>query len=117
MTCELECPEYLQRTRNGAIRRIFCKVCSYIIAEQRGRIFWRSRIYAEMKLKFEDGTMHVTSLCQGCLPKVRRDPEALMAIYNADIDDMAKEDPRAEMFRDKAKPRVVAVDTKMRGIP
>ena len=117
MSCELECAEYLQRTRNGAIRRIFCKCCSYIIAEQRGRTFWRSRIYAEIKIKFADGTMHVTNLCSGCIPKVRKDRELLMALYQADIDDMVKEDPTAAKFRDKAEPRVVAVDTKYRGIP
>lgn len=117
MSCHLECPEYIQRTRTGGIRRIFCKCCGYIIAEQRGRSFWRSRIYAEIKIKFDDGTMHVTNLCQGCVPNVRRDPELLLAVYHADIDDMVKEDPTADKFREKERPRVVAIDTKLRGIP
>lgn len=112
----VEYPEFLQRTRNGGIKRIFCKCCGYIIAEQRGRIFWRSRMYAEIKIRFDDRTQHVTHLCANCLPKVRRNPEALMELYNADLDDMVLEDPRMEMFREKSGPRVVAVDTKMRGI-
>lgn len=116
MSFDLEFPEFIQRTRTGAIKRIFCKCCGYIIAEQRGRIFWRSRVYAEIKMRFADGTAHVTQLCQGCLPKVRRNPDALMAMYNADLDDMAQDDPRIEMFREKSEPRVVAVDTQMRGI-
>lgn len=116
MTCKVNYPECTQKTRNGAIRRIFCKCCGYIISEQRGRTFWRSRIYAEIKIRFADGTAHVTHICRQCIPEVQRDKQALMDLYNADLDEMVLEDPRMEMFRDKSEPKIVAIDTKARGI-
>lgn len=73
-------------------------------------------MYAEIKIRFADKSAHVTHLCKKCVPEVRRDPEALMAIYNADIDDMVQDDPRCEMFREKSSPKVVAVDLQARGI-
>jgi hypothetical protein len=73
-------------------------------------------MYAEIKIRFADKSAHVTHLCKGCIPKVRKDEEALMAIYNADIDDMCTEDPKCERFREKESPKVVAVDLQARGI-
>jgi hypothetical protein len=74
-------------------------------------------MYAEMKIKFADGTAHVTNLCKECTSKARNNPELLMAIYNADIDDLCIDNPAMEMFRaNKERPRVVAVDNTGRGI-
>lgn len=116
MTCKVQYPQCIQRTRNGAISRIFCKCCGYIIAEQRGRTFWRSRVYAEVKIRFADQSAHVTHLCKGCVPMVQRDKAALMDLYNADLDEMCIDDPRCEMFRPKEGPKIVAIDTRARGI-
>jgi hypothetical protein len=114
---EMEKPNYIQRNRSGGVRRVFCKVCAYVIAEQRGRMFWRSRLYSEMKIKFADGTAHVTNLCKECTSVARRDPELLMKIYEADIDDLCIDNQQMEIFRiGKEKPRVVAIDNTGRGI-
>lgn len=114
---ELEKPDYIQRDSKGRVWRVFCKVCGYIICEQRKRTFWRSNIYSEMKIEWADGSAHVTNLCRNCIPLVRRDPEALMAIYQADIDDLCIDDPINDMWRyGKSSPRVTTTDHHARGI-
>lgn len=115
--CKVDFPDCIQRTRIGSIKRIFCKVCGYIIAEHRGRSFWRSRMYAEVKIRFADKSAHVTHLCKACVPKVRGDQEVLMELYEADIRDMMVDDPKMAVYLDgKENPKIVATDYQARGL-
>lgn len=113
----LDKPDFILRNRAGGVHTVFCKCCGTIIAQQRRRQFWRSRMYAEIKIRFADSTAHVTNICQNCIPILQRNPELLHQIYEADIADLCIDNPDMEMFLvDKDKPRIVAVDTKGRGI-
>lgn len=113
----LDKPDFILRNRSGAVHTIFCKCCGALIAQQRKRSFWRARIYAEVKIRFADNTAHVTNICVNCIPELQRNPALLYQVYEADINDLCIDNPAMEMFLvDKEKPRIVAVDTKGRGI-
>lgn len=114
---DLQRPNFVVRSKLGTLKQLYCKCCGRLIAEQRGRSFWRAKEYAEIKISFADTTSHVMSICRFCIPIVHKDPEALLQLYHAEIDDMVNELVVAEIFRyDKQSPRVTAVDTQARGI-
>lgn len=114
---ELEKPNYIKRNSHGGVVMIYCKCCGYIIGMQKRTGFWRSRMYAEVKIRFADRTAHVTNICKKCIGTLQRDSDLLMKVYHSDIDDLCIDNPRMEMFREgKSKPRIVAIDTNGRGI-
>lgn len=113
----LACPQFFQRPGRGKGTRISCKVCGYIIAEQRGKTFWRSRMYVEIKIRFADTTCHITSICKTCVAPAQRNPDLLLAIYHADIDDQCIDEPSLVVLHDnKLKPKIVNIDASCRGM-
>lgn len=113
---ELKRPAYIKRDKKGRYIEIACKVCGTPISEphkQSGRPV-HARNYAEVKLKWPDGSMHVTNLCKKCVPLVVDEPEALLALYNADIEDMVREALAAHGKTET--PKVVAVEMSNKGI-
>jgi hypothetical protein len=88
-----------------------------MIASQAARGFVYHKNYAEMKMRFPGPSWHVTQLCIRCLPLVRNDETALLALHDADIDDMMLDLLEAFNWKLRDHPKVVAVDTKRKGIP
>lgn len=114
---DLDKPNYIRRNPHGSVAVVFCKCCGYVIAMQKRTGFWRSKMYAEVKIRFADRTAHVTNICKNCIGDLQRSPDLIMKVYHADIDDMCIDNPAMEMFRaGKVNPRIVAIDTKGRGI-
>lgn len=68
---------------------ILCKGCGVEIAGMTGtgrhRRFGQHPTYREMKIKFDDGSFHVTNICSSCLPIFRDDPKKLQALHTADL--------------------------------
>lgn len=110
----LKRPNYVEET-NGAINKLFCKICGASIAgvteTPKGggplikvmvQKFMRFSNYAEIKIEFSDGSMHVTNGCKSCL-KVNMESSQLLEIYQADMAVMG-------MKPDRTPVKVVAID-------
>lgn len=110
-------PDYVENDKIGRMIRLFCKVCGVEIGEYRRGNFIRHTNYAEMKIQFEDGTKHVTNMCTKCMGPVSRDKTLMIACHRADIDVMVKEIPAMARELLRARPKVVTIDKKRRGIP
>lgn len=107
---------YVTTDERGAVVEMFCKNCGTQIGLVIGDRFSRLENYAELKLRFSDGTFHVTNICAGCIEPVTADPARMQAIHDADIDYMALSMPIVEIYKNRSDPRCVGVDTKQRGI-
>lgn len=113
----LKKPDYVDNDAIGRMIALYCKVCgTQIGADQRGN-FFRGSNYAEMKIMWADGSKHVTQLCSDCVVAASNSPDVMLAMYNADIDDMVKSVPQMEAHREKFDPVCVAIELKRRGIP
>lgn len=115
-------PDYIEKDAIGRMIALYCKVCGAQIAADRAGGFVRGPNYAELKMQFMDvdfPDFHVTNLCTNCVEVVSRDRTGtiLLEMHDADIDMMAEEVPQLSIHKRRASPRVVAVDTKRRGIP
>jgi hypothetical protein len=115
----LAMPNYVVEGDQRRMMVCHCKVCGTKIGEDFRGAFLRLPNYCEIKMQFIDGTNHVTNLCAECLGRgVTEDLAMLSAMYDADMALMVREVPElAEVLGPKLGPRVVAVDTKRRGIP
>ncbi len=110
-------PEYIERNDQGKIANIYCKACGVPIAVSRSAHMKRLVNYTEVRMRFADGTQHVTNMCRACVPKIRRSESVMMEIYYADIADMLKVNPALDvLLAGKTKPRIVAVDTSQKGL-
>ena len=112
----LKRPNYVEEV-NGVIQKLFCQVCGDQIAgvsaspigsgpyaNKLSDSFKRFANYAEIKIEFDDGSMHVTNGCKKCL-KMTMPIEQANEIYQADLSVMGlKQDNRVPV-------RIVAVDT------
>jgi hypothetical protein len=115
---QLKMPDYVARDDNGVVTGLLCKICGAPIARTTGGRFTRlTHDYAELEILFEDGNRHITCICTRCLPKARKNPDILDALYEADIADMVKDVPNLKNRKPKGKPFAGSFDTKHRGIP
>lgn len=114
----LKRPDYIEYDKIGRMIRLFCAVCGTVIGEDRRGNFFRFTNYAELKMKFDNGQMHVTNLCTDCVVVVAQSPELMLEVYHADIDEMATEIPEMGAFKDdKGLPRYVTMDLTRSGLP
>lgn len=102
---------------NGLAIATYCKVCGKQIGrmDSKGR-FMHLRNHTDMKIKFADGSAHVTCLCKGCVKAVYDKPAMLLALYEADIRDQMQFIPEMESYLNKEKPRVSHIEFERRGI-
>lgn len=128
MIVKLKCPDYVQFDSFGNIEHIVCKLCGTTIAGMQDmeqgkeldkktktwiktvvRQFRRFPNYAEVKIEFEDGSAHVTNLCDRCAQE-NIEPDILKAIYNADIDMEEKQgNKHTALLRKRVPSRVVTI--------
>ena len=110
--------KYLERNDHKQITKIFCKVCGAIIADSANgnRLRYRSN-YAEAKIKFSDGSMHVTNVCKRCLPRLSASADLMNLVHKADIADLAEAVPELGRHADRKRPRLVATVIGTRGLP
>lgn len=97
------------KTEDGVITEIRCKGCGVVIRKLipsdshgtveriNGKIVVRERLilaclpnYREVAMEFEDGTKHVTCLCDQCAEKMG-DPEVVRKVYHQDLDQFESE--------------------------
>ncbi len=110
--------KYMTYDHLGRMIGIACKCCGNVIAEQRKQGFYYYPSYTEIKIQFGNYGAHVTNLCINCVRLAQRDPDLLNAIYEADMADLTTLPSTAMLNRDqRARPKIVVVETKQRGIP
>ena len=113
---------YVVANERGAVVELFCKNCGIPIgglevAEKENKKFERHGNYAEIKMRFSDGTFHVTNICTGCIAEVTGDPDLMQQIHDADIEQLALNHPTLqELYSTRTDPRCVGLDTKQRGM-
>jgi hypothetical protein len=111
-------PRYIDKDANGAIRHIYCKVCGTVIATYEGpRAVRYNKNYTEIKIKFDDGSFHVTNLGSECLRNVRADKNLLLQVYLADMENMLAESPDLGNLSLPTNPKIVAFNIGTQGIP
>lgn len=109
---------YVTYNSDGAIDRIFCKICGEAIAgtvevprgsgklaDQLIMRFRRFSNYTEAKFLFSDGHFHVTNGCRKCLTMALTSDQ-MKELHAADLDLM----PGVDATPDAAAVRVVAID-------
>ena len=79
-------PDFAVYTQSGAIKWLYCKVCGAKIGHRDRMGFVRTPDYAEVKIRFDDGSFHVTSGCKNCL-STKMDKRILQEMYEADCAD------------------------------
>lgn len=83
----LKRPDFVVYDTRGAVRELYCKVCSTQIAG--GVPFQRYANYAELKFSCDDGSLHVTNGCRKCLTR-STSKKILSAMLVADMTDLNK---------------------------
>lgn len=114
---ELNKPHFVDYNESNQAIRVYCKVCGATIADTVRGHFHRFKNYAEMKMRFSNGSYHVTSGCNKCISLAIKDEDLRLAMHQADIDDMIREVPELASYRTRSDPKVVKVDFSRRGIP
>lgn len=109
-------PDYVENDKIGRMVGLYCKVCGQKIGEDRRGAFYRFPNYAELKMKFLDGAMHVTNLCHDCTPKVADSRELMFECYQADVDDMSRGQPFMATYRFKVAPVFVTASLDRNGL-
>lgn len=109
--------KYLSKQADGTITEIFCKVCGTNIARATpdGRMVRRPN-YTEIKMKFSDGSFHVTNLCKSCVENIGDRKDVMLDMYEADIDEMSLEAPQLLALKGKSYPELVSVMLGNKGI-
>ena len=98
--------------------RVLCKACGVEIAgfvgEGRSLRFRQHPHYREVKIAFDDGTFHVTCLCDVCIRREEMsDPKFLQALHTADLWTLRKQVPTLAQKCGKRKAvEVVGVTTR-----
>lgn len=110
-------PDYIERDPIGRMIRLYCKVCGKLIGMDRRGGFHRLHNYGELKMKFLDGSDHVTNLCHDCIPLVAKSRELMMEVYQADVDDMGAEMPAMRLLKFKLAPKFVVANLGRDGTP
>lgn len=110
-------PNFIEYDRQGRMIRLFCSVCGTQIGEDQRGNFIRFPNYGELKMQFADGSKHVTNLCHTCIPIVADSRELMFEVYQADIDDMARDMPSMALQKLKFAPKFVEVDLTRSGLP
>lgn len=89
MLKRLDFAEYGSR---GELLTLYCKVCGIVIGDIVPNVgFRRNSHYAELKMKCDDGSSHVTNGCKGCLsPSTPK--RILTAMLAADMEDQRPSD-------------------------
>lgn len=97
----VQCPNFIRQNAIGEIEEIMCKVCGIVIAgitetttertARDGKLivtkirqFQRFHNYAELKLKFTDGSHHVTNGCVDHMVMGLTKPQQ-RALFEADV--------------------------------
>lgn len=109
-------PDYIELDANGRMVTLYCAVCGTKIGEDRRGNFYRFHNYAELKMKFSDGAMHVTNLCTGCVGAVAASRSLMFEVYQADIDEMVRSLPSMNVLRFKFSPEFVKLDVTRSGM-
>lgn len=86
-------PDYIVFGDNGRPEEMYCKVCGTVIAQleykPKGDVvverFTRTPNYAELKMKMQDGSKHITNGCSVCVRRAMKDEKLMQAMYEADI--------------------------------
>lgn len=109
--------DYVETDYRGRMVALYCKCCGVRIGkEYRRGGFVRHTNYAELKLRFEDGSHHVTNCCKLCADIAINDPELMEAMHDADINVMVQDVPAMAGQWWRGKPMCVWVDKKRMGI-
>lgn len=92
--------------------QVLCKSCGVeiagVVGVGRRAHFENHPNYRELKILFDDGSMHVTNCCSTCLPKLDN-PTTLDKLHLADLHYMEKEVPELRgMIRNRRAVRIVA---------
>lgn len=100
---------------DGEVDQLFCKVCGSMIGRyEEGFGLKRLPLYAELKMRFTDGSYHVTNGCIDCLSRIKT-PEQMHELHQADL-----EESRTIFFERDIKrvpDEVVVVNQDGRGTP
>lgn len=101
--------------------QIFCKACGTeiagVVGVGRKAHFENHANYRELKILFDDGSMHVTNCCATCLPNLDN-PTTLDKLHLADLHYMEKEVPELRgMIRDRRAIRIVAATNRPVALP
>ena len=111
--------DHVEMHQDGGLRSVSCKLCGRIIKGERPigdpvtreivhhrnvkTVFQVQQVavmpmagYAEFTIEHQDGSKHVTHLCENC-GKREFTPEVLEALYMADVATMVEEAKRAGM--------------------
>lgn len=78
--------KFVERSPQGHINALFCKLCGKKIGFRDRRGFHRTDDYAEVKIRFDDGSYHVTNGCKRCL-KMGMSLDAVQRMYEGDCQD------------------------------
>lgn len=101
---------FVERSPSGAIKALYCKLCRAKIGFRDREGFKRTDQYAEVKIRFDDGSHHVTNGCQKCL-RMGMDMAEVLKMYEADCQD----DPSCRVG-DRVPVKVVSVSYDQGGI-
>lgn len=119
----VQCPNFVRKAPSGALEALQCKLCGAVIADTIERVtgyevdrggnrvkivnrqFTRFANFTEIKILFNDGSMHVTTGCSKCLNLNLR-PAVLDEMHQAD----QEESPDGYTDRERAR-RAVHVTT------
>jgi hypothetical protein len=116
MVAVLARPDYVEKDRIGRMIRLYCKNCGVLIGRDERGAFRRLRNYAELKMRFLGGSMHVTNVCKDCALLATESRELMVALHNADIDDMVRDVPEMGLERMRIAPRFISLDTTRSGL-
>jgi hypothetical protein len=106
----LKRPDYIEKAATGQTLNMFCKVCGTQIY---GTLTIHDKLYAELKMRFSDGTSHITNLCRNCVPIVSGSTKLMNELHKADMKYMAADmdEPARSRFliinEHREKPRFV----------
>lgn len=114
--------QFVVTDRKGGMTELYCKNCGTQIAgvmytkKFPGGKFTRMKNFAEMKMRFDDNSFHITVLCTGCIDAVAGNKLRMQAMYDADIEAMNMSDELADVYAHRKNPKCVKVDKTQQGL-
>jgi len=115
-TVQLARPDFILTNADGKILELYCKVCGVVTGTEVAGRFQRLRNHAEIKMRFEDGSNHVTSICHDCVSKAYASSELMQALHDADMYYMSFAADVRDLYLGRTAPQCVAVELKRQGI-
>jgi hypothetical protein len=100
------------RNSDGSIKELYCKVCGRLIGEAVGREFIRNDWFAEIKMRMDDGSFHISVGCSKCLADMPI--PAMKELFDSDIAEVLP--GKVEAFKDRQPVRLVKFSNDQKGI-